>query len=199
MNFDSEAVEAAVAALLDAVGEDTTREGLRGTPGRVARAWKELLEGYTLDPSAVLHTSAGEQGFGDLEGYDQMVVLTGFPIHSTCEHHLLPFVGLVDIGYLPGPSGQVVGLSKLGRLADVFARRLQVQERLTQQIAQALLAHLGARGVGVRIRATHQCMSCRGVRKAGTMSTEALLGDFREHAVRAEFWHLCDPLPRSPA
>lgn len=198
MNFNKDAAARAVRDLLVAVGEDPDREGLLATPDRVARSWAELLSGYAQDPADVLRTSDGADGFGDLDGYDGMIVLADYPLHSTCEHHLLPFVGVADVGYLPGEDGKVVGLSKLGRLVDVFARRLQVQERLTRQVAGGLMAHLGARGVGVRVRATHQCMACRGVRKAGTMATEVLLGDFRDHAVRDEFWHLCEPLRVRP-
>lgn len=191
-----EAAEAAVRTLLEAIGEDPDREGLRSTPKRSAKAWAEVLRGYEQSPSEVLKCSSGEAGFSELGGFDQMVVLTGFQFHSTCEHHLLPFGGLADIGYLPGGDGLVVGLSKLGRLVDLYARRLQVQERLTQQVAEALHNHVQARGVGVRLRATHHCMACRGVGRAATMSTEVLLGDFQRHEVRAEFWQLCDPLPR---
>jgi GTP cyclohydrolase I len=192
-DHDHDAAAQAVRDLLLAVGEDPTRQGLQGTPDRVARAWAEMLEGYRLDAAQVLRTSDGADGFTDTDGFDQMVVLTGFPFHSTCEHHLLPFGGVADVGYLPGEAGLVVGLSKLGRLVDLYARRLQVQERLTQQVAQALQDHLQPRGVGVRLRAVHHCMVCRGVRRAGTMATEVLLGGFREqHAVRDEFWHLCD-------
>jgi GTP cyclohydrolase I len=189
--FDSDAAAQAVRDLLAAVGEDVAREGLLGTPDRVARAWAEMLSGYALDPAQVLKTSDGGDGFNGT-GYDGLVVLAGVPFYSTCEHHLLPFGGLADIGYLPGDSGTVVGLSKLARLVDVYAQRLQVQERMTGQIAQALQTHLQPRGVGVRLRATHHCMVCRGVRKAGTMGTEVLLGAFRDHAVRDEFWHLCN-------
>lgn len=194
--FNHDAVEAAVRLLLVAVGEDADREGLRATPSRSARAWAEVLAGYGKSPAEVLACSTGEAGFSELGGFDQMVVLTGYQFHSTCEHHLLPFGGMADIGYLPGEAGMVVGLSKLGRLVDMYARRLQVQERLTQQVAEALLRQVGARGVGVRLRATHHCMACRGVGRPATMSTEVLLGDFQRHEVRAEFWHLCAPLPK---
>lgn len=186
----------AVRQLLAALGEDTQREGLQGTPDRVAKAWTEMLSGMHLQPADVLRTSTGGDGFSDVGGFDQMVVLADIPFHSVCEHHMLPFSGFADVGYLPGDSGLVVGVSKLARLVDVYARRLQVQERMTQQVAQTLNEHLQARGVGVRVRGVHHCMSCRGVRKAGTMATEVLLGAFRDHAVRAEFWQMCNPLPR---
>jgi len=196
MTIDKNAAAEAVRALLRAVGEDTEREGLHGTPERVAKAWLEMLVGMQQKSSDVLRTSTGGDGFSDVGGFDQMVVLADIPFHSTCEHHMLPFSGFADVGYLPGDSGTVVGVSKLARLVDVYARRLQVQERMTQQVATALQEHLGARGVGVRLRAVHHCMSCRGVGKSGTMATEVLLGMFRDHAVRAEFWQLCNPLPR---
>jgi len=195
-DYDAKKVEEAIALFLAAAGEDPEREGLQGTPDRVARAWREILKGYNETPSEVLKTHRGEDGFVDIDGYDQMVVLSDLPFYSTCEHHLLPFSGLADIGYLPGESGLVVGLSKLARIVDTFARRLQVQERLTRQIADALEEHLKPAGVAVRIRAKHECMACRGVNKGGTMATEALVGAFREHAVRAEFWSLCQPIPR---
>lgn len=196
MTNDKRAAADAVRALLTAVGEDVHREGLRGTPERVAKAWGEMLEGMALQPSDVLSTSTGDAGFSEVGGYDQLIVLADIPFHSVCEHHMLPFSGVADVGYLPGDTGVVVGVSKLARLVDLFSRRLQVQERLTQQVADALAAHLQARGVGVRVRAVHHCMACRGVRKSGTMTTEVLLGAFRNHEVRAEFWHLCNPLPR---
>lgn len=181
--------EEAVRALLVAIGEDVEREGLLETPTRVAKAWAELTEGYAFEANEVLRTSGGKRGFTGT-GYDQMIVLSHYPITSVCEHHMLPFLGHVDIGYLPSVEGVVVGLSKLGRLADMFARRLQIQERLTQQIAQALQVNLTPKGVGVRVRSVHQCMTCRGVRKGGVMVTEALTGSFKDHAVRDEFWHL---------
>lgn len=195
--IDMERATGAARELLLALGVDAQADGLRATPERVARAWAEVLAGYDGDPETVLLTSDGSDGF-DGTSYDGMIVLAGYPFASTCEHHLLPFMGVADVGYLPGTAGKVVGLSKLGRLVDLYARRLQVQERLTAEIAGTLQARLGAAGVGVRLRATHLCMSCRGVRKAGTMSTETLCGVFREHTVRSEFWHLCQPLEGGP-
>lgn len=194
MSMDLDRAAAAVRDLLLALGEDPERDGLQATPARVAKAWGEQLRGYTQNPAEVLKTSNGTKGFE--ASYDGMIVLAGYPVHSTCEHHLLPFMGLADVGYMPAEGGKVVGLSKLGRLVDLYASRLQMQERLTQQVAHALREQLEARGVGVRVRAVHLCMECRGVRKSGTMSTESLLGCFQEHAVRSEFWHLCEPLPR---
>lgn len=196
MTTDNRAAADAVRALLTAVGEDIHREGLRGTPERVAKAWVEMLQGMHLQAPDVLSTSTGDAGFTEVGGYDQMIVLADIPFHSVCEHHMLPFSGAADVGYLPGQTGTVVGVSKLARLVDLYARRLQVQERLTQQVADALAVHVQARGVGVRMRAVHHCMACRGVRKSGTMTTEVLLGAFRTHEVRAEFWHLCSPLAR---
>ena len=194
---DQSAVAESILQFLSAVGEDVEREGLLGTPDRVARAWREILSGYDQDPATVLKTHKGEDGFTDINGYDQMVVLSDIPFYSTCEHHLLPFHGIADVGYLPGDSGLVVGLSKLARIVDTYARRLQVQERLTNQIATALEEHLKPAGVAVRLRAKHECMACRGVNKGGTMATEKLNGAFRKHEVRAEFWQLCNhPLPR---
>lgn len=191
MPFDADRVERAVFDLLHGAGEDVMREGLRDTPRRVARAWAEMLSGYDQDPGDVLKTSSGKNGFEDIE-YDQMIVLAGYPMTSTCEHHMLPFMGHVDVGYIPGDSGLIVGLSKLGRLVELYASRLQVQERLTQQVTDALVGALNPRGVGVRIRSVHQCMTCRGVRKGGVMVTEALAGAFHDHSVRDEFWHLAN-------
>lgn len=190
--FNQKAVEESVDQLLRAMGEDPEREGLTGTPARSARAWKEITEGYRQNPAEVLKTSDGKDGFSEVEGFDQMVVLRNIPFWSTCEHHLLPFSGKASVGYIPGKDGRVVGLSKLARLVDVYAKRLQVQERMTQQVANALQLHLNAQGVGVMVCATHTCMTCRGVKKNGSdMVTEVLVGSFRDHVVRDEFWSLC--------
>lgn len=177
--------EDAVRTLLRLVGEDPDRDGLKGTPDRVVRALREMTEGYRQDPAAIL-------GRVFEEPYDEMVVLRGISFSSLCEHHLQNFTGEVDVGYLPG---KVVGLSKLARLVDCFARRLQIQEKLTRQIADAISQHLEAKGVGVVVRASHSCMSCRGVKKAGaTMVTSAMLGYLRDKAeARAEFLALCRP------
>jgi len=191
-DFNLDAATKAIRDLISAIGEDPDREGLEATPARSAKAWSEITAGYHQDPADVLKTSDGKDGFNDVEGFDQMVVLRNIPFWSTCEHHLLPFSGHASVGYLPGESGQVVGLSKLARLVDVYGRRLQVQERMTQQIAHALQEHLDAGGVGVSICAVHTCMTCRGVKKVGSeMVTEVLLGSFRDHVVRDEFWSLC--------
>lgn len=190
---DDEAMRDAVGVLLAAIGEDPEREGLIGTPGRVSRAWKEMMSGYTQDPARVLKANHGPEAFDDIEGYSGIVVVSGVEFTSMCEHHLMPFTGRADVGYLPGKNGSVVGLSKLARLVHVFARRLQIQERLTQEIAVSLRDALGARGVGVRVRSVHSCMSSRGVRAHAPMTTQVLLGAFREDAaLRAEFLSLAD-------
>ena len=192
-DFDLDKAKIAIRDLLIAFGDDPTREGLEGTPNRSAKAWREMLEGNGLEVSEVLKTSDGKTGFKDVNGYDQMVVLAQIPFWSTCEHHLLPFGGTADVGYIPGPDGVVVGLSKLARLVDMYAKRLQVQERMTEEIAHALDEHLKPSGVGVTIKAVHQCMTCRGIKKAGAaMLTEVVKGNFRDHVVRDEFWHLCE-------
>lgn len=186
--------EAAVRHLLAAIGEDLHRDGLRGTPSRVFRAFLEMTAGHDENPVDVLRTADGSQGFSVPGDSDQMVVVKAIPFWSTCEHHLLPFGGTVDVGYLPGPTGLVVGLSKIPRLVDVFARRLQIQERLTGDIARAMNDCLHPQGVGVRVEARHLCTSCRGIRKDVSMVTSRLTGAFREHAVRDEFWSLAGRL-----
>lgn len=169
----------AVRRLLIHIGEDPDREGLVETPRRVVKALSEMTCGYYEDPAVVLGTTFDEQS-------DELVAVTGIEFVSLCEHHLLPFIGQASIGYLPG--ARVVGLSKLGRIVDTYARRLQVQERMTTQIADAIMTHLEPRGVGVVLRAQHSCMSCRGVQKTSTMVTSAMLGDFRDNPqLRAEF------------
>jgi GTP cyclohydrolase I len=171
----------AVVRLLEFVGEDPAREGLRNTPARVVRALSEMTRGYSLDPAVALGTT-----FVD-DRCDEMVVCRGIDFTSLCEHHLLPFSGDAVVGYVPGD--RLVGLSKLARLVEVYAQRLQVQERLTVQIADALTEHLAPRGVGVVVRARHSCMACRGVRKQhAEMVTSALSGFMRDDAAaRAEF------------
>jgi len=172
--------EDAVVRLLEHMGEDPNREGLLATPGRVLRAFTEMTAGYAQDPAAILSTVFDER-------HDQMVVLDGIEFTSTCEHHLLPFVGTAVVGYVPRQ--RVVGLSKLARLVECYARRLQVQERMTEQIASALMEHLNPEGAGVVIRAHHSCMGCRGVRKpSARMTTSALHGIMRHSGeARAEF------------
>jgi len=174
-----EQAEQAVRVLLDWVGEDPCRDGLLDTPKRVAKAWLEMTDGMTETPAAHL-----ERQF-EVE-HDSLVLLRGIRFASLCEHHVLPFIGTVDIGYIPG--SKVVGISKLARVAQGFARRLQVQERLTDQIADAMVDRLDARGVMVVIRATHQCMGCRGVLQPDVdMVTSAVRGVFRDDpAARSE-------------
>lgn len=176
----------ATVAVLAAIGEDPKRAGLRETPDRVARAWAELAAGYGQDPADVLKV------FDDgAEGVNEMVTVGPIPFFSLCEHHLLPFHGQAWVGYVP--SGKIVGLSKMARLVDVFARRLQVQERLTKQIADAFTEHVQPLGVGVHLQARHLCMEMRGVSRAGAVTTTtALRGAFFEQpAARAEFLGAC--------
>jgi len=175
--IDLERAEQAARELLIALGEDRDRDGLRETPRRVAKAYAELLDPQPFNPTT----------FPNDEDYDELVVARGIPFHSLCEHHLLPFHGIVHVGYLPGD--RIVGLSKLGRVVDLFARRLQVQERLTSEIAGWLDDHLEPKGVGVVIEAEHLCMSLRGVQKPGTLTaTSALRGLVRDDPrTRQEF------------
>ncbi len=170
-----------VAEILRQIGEDPEREGLRQTPLRVEKAYRFLTRGYVQDPKEVLNGA-----FFTTE-YDEMVIVKEIDFFSLCEHHLLPFYGKCHIAYLPGK--KIVGLSKLPRLVDVFARRLQVQERLTNEIARSLEEHLKPRGVGVVMEAWHLCMMMRGVEKQNsTMVTSSVLGVFRDHlATREEF------------
>lgn len=172
-----------VIALLEWMGEKPGREGLRDTPARVLRSLREMTAGYEMDPAKLLASRFSAKS------YDEMVVIRGVPFWSLCEHHLLPFHGTATIGYIP--NGRVVGLSKLARVLECFARRLQMQERLTEQIAEALQRHLKPRGVGVIIRARHLCMEMRGVKAAGDTITSRLTGAFKRDArARAEFLHL---------
>jgi len=163
--------------LLESLGEDTTREGLLETPLRVGQMWNELLSGMNVQGADVLRTRGGTLGFVN-PGYDEVVVLRGIEFVSMCEHHLMPFFGTVSIGYLPNQL--VVGVSKLARLVEVYARRLQIQERMTQQIADTLTMSLNPRGVAVVVEATHMCMVARGVKKDPTMRTNVLTGVFRD-------------------
>jgi GTP cyclohydrolase I len=178
--FDRDRAEAAVKELLIAIGEDPDREGLRDTPARVARAYAELTEGLHQEPSDVLTTVF------DI-GHDEMVLVRDIELWSMCEHHLVPFTGVAHVGYIPAESGKITGLSKLARLVDVYAKRPQVQERLTTQVADALMRILEARGVIVVIEAEHLCMTMRGVRKAGARTiTSAVRGQMHHAATRAE-------------
>jgi GTP cyclohydrolase I len=173
-----EEAEAAVKKILEYIGEDTAREGLLKTPYRVAKSFLELTEGYQQDPQQILSTTFAE-------ACDEMVVVRDIEFWSLCEHHLLPFHGVATVGYLP--RDRVVGLSKIGRVVQCFSRRLQVQEKLTQQIANAIMEHLHPHGVGVIVKASHQCMAMRGVKSPAEMVTSCLLGQFRDPATRAEF------------
>jgi GTP cyclohydrolase I len=167
-------VEQAVRTLIAAAGDDPFREGLIETPARVARAYKEWFAGYSADPATLL-----ERVFAEAEDYEDTILLRDIPLVSTCEHHLAPIIGRAHVAYRP--AGRVVGISKLSRLVDAFARRLQLQERLTRQIARALDEALAPRGVAVVIEATHGCMATRGVNQPGVaMVTKCWLGDFRE-------------------
>lgn len=174
-----------IRSLLRFIGEDPEREGLRDTPARVLRAWKEWTSGYGVDPTDVLQTF--EDGG---ENYDEMVLVRDLPFYSHCEHHLAPFFGTVTVVYIP--EGRIVGLSKIGRVVEIYARRLQVQERMTCQIADAIWNGLRPKGVGVVVRARHLCMESRGLSKQGHETvTSALRGRFLWNSkVRAEFLNL---------
>lgn len=179
--FDQERAEAAVRELLIAVGEDPDRHGLIDTPARVARAYKEIFAGLYTDPDTVLNTTFDEQ-------HDELVLVKEIPMYSTCEHHLVSFHGVAHVGYIPGIDGRVTGLSKIARLVDLYAKRPQVQERLTSQIADALVDKLGAQAAIVVIECEHLCMAMRGIRKPGaTTTTSAVRGGFKTNAAsRAE-------------
>jgi GTP cyclohydrolase I len=179
--FDQQRAEAAVRELLLAVGEDPDRGGLKETPARVARAYREMFAGLYTDPDAVLETTFDEE-------HDELVLVTKIPMYSTCEHHLVAFHGMAHVGYIPGKDGRVTGLSKLARVVDLYAKRPQVQERLTGQIADAVVRKLNPRGVIVVIEAEHLCMAMRGVRKAGSITvTSAVRGQFKtDDASRSE-------------
>ena len=180
MTVDLPRAEAAVRELLLAVGEDPDREGLRDTPARVARAYQEMFAGLHQEPQDVLTTTF------DI-GHEEMVLVKDIEVYSTCEHHLVPFHGVAHVGYIPSAEGVVTGLSKLARLVDVYARRPQVQERLTSQIADALVTILRPQGVIVVVECEHLCMSMRGVRKPGSRTvTSAVRGQMRDAATRAE-------------
>jgi GTP cyclohydrolase I len=184
-------VEAAVREILVEIGEDPDRQGLLGTPERVHRMYTELTAGYHVDPDRLINGAVFDVA------YSEMVVVKDIPFYSLCEHHLLPFFGSAAVAYIP--RGKVIGLSKIPRIVETYSRRLQVQERLTQQIADFLMDRLAPLGVGVVLEATHLCAVMRGVRKPGTiMTTSAVLGLFRSRdRTRAEFFaHLDRPAPR---
>jgi len=180
MSVDRDRIARAVTEILIAIGEDPNREGLRETPERVARAMEENFQGLSQDPKDIFTTSF------DL-GHEELVIVRDIEVYSHCEHHLTPFHGVAHIGYVPGPSGKVTGISKLARIVDLFARRPQVQERLTTQIADSLVEHLQPGGVIVIIDCEHLCMSMRGVRKSEARTlTSAVRGMLRDPATRAE-------------
>lgn len=178
--FDHARAEAAVRELLLAIGEDPDRDGLLDTPSRVARAYAEMFRGLRQDPADVLTTTF------EL-GHDEMVLVKDIELASMCEHHLVPFYGYAHVGYIPGPSGRIAGLSKLARLVDVYAKRPQVQERLTSQVANSLVDLLKPAGVIVVVEAEHLCMTMRGVRKPGAKTvTSAVRGQLRDATTRSE-------------
>ena len=173
--------EEAVRFLLEYIGEDSDREGLRETPERVVRSYEEIFSGYQKDPKEIFTTFD--------EPCDQMVVMKGINFYSNCEHHLLPFTGIAHVAYLP--NGKVIGASKLVRLVEIFSRRLQIQERLTQQVVNALMEHLNPLGAACVVKATHWCMACRGVRQQPEMITSAFTGVYLEPGqARQEFLQL---------
>jgi GTP cyclohydrolase I len=174
--FDHARAEAAIRELLLACGEDPDRDGLRDTPRRVAKAYRELFAGLYTEPDSVLARTFDES-------HEELVLVTDIPLYSLCEHHLLPFHGVAHVGYIPNEHGRVTGLSKLARLVDLYARRPQVQERLTSQVADALMRRLEPRGVIVVIEAEHLCMNMRGIRKPGARTTtSAVRGLLRNSA-----------------
>ncbi|MBB5050911.1 GTP cyclohydrolase I [Afipia massiliensis] len=179
---DRAEVEAAVQTIIRWAGDDPQRDGLIETPSRVTRAFEEFFSGYAQDPVEIL-----QKTFDETEGYDEMIVLRGIPFESHCEHHMAPIIGRAWVAYIP--NGRVVGISKLARVVDVFAKRLQIQEKMTAQIANTINEVLKPQGVGVIIKAAHHCMATRGVHKADTdLVTSRMLGCFRDNALtRQEF------------
>lgn len=193
MKIDIAHIEYATLRLLRSIGENIDREGLLDTPKRVAKAWAEWTSGYSQDPAEILRT------FKDGgESYNSLVLVRDIQFYSLCEHHLAPFFGRAHVGYIP--NGRIVGLSKLSRVVDCFARRLQVQERLTEQVADALSKALSPKGVGVVIEARHLCMESRGICKPGSITvTSALRGVLMDEPdTRAEFLSLCRSQPNVP-
>jgi len=184
---DRRDAEEAVRTLLRWTGEDPNRDGLVETPSRVVRAFEEYFRGYAEDPEQILHKT-----FEEIEGYDEMIVLRGIRFESHCEHHMAPIIGRAWVGYIP--TGKVVGISKLARIVDVYAKRLQIQEKMTAQIAQAIQTVLEPEGVGVVIKAEHHCMTTRGIHKPGTdLVTSRMLGVFRDDPkTRQEFLSMID-------
>ncbi len=180
-------VEDAIRTILRWAGDDPTRDGLHETPARVVRAYEEYFKGYDQDPEEIL-----QKTFEEIEGYDEMIVLRGIRFESHCEHHMAPIIGKAWVGYIP--NGRVVGISKLARVVDVYAKRLQIQEKMTAQIANAIEHVLKPQGVAVLIKAEHHCMTTRGILKPGTdLVTSRMLGCFRDNAMtRQEFMALVD-------
>lgn len=178
--MDREKIEAGVRLILEGMGEDPSREGLVDTPARVARAYEELCCGIGQDPAELFKVSFGAD-------CQEIVLVRDIPFYSLCEHHLLPFFGVAHVAYIPGADGRVCGISKLARVVDLYARRLQLQERLTAQVADAVVANLRPQGVMVVVEAEHLCMTMRGVKKPGSRTTtSAVRGVFRDATTRAE-------------
>lgn len=184
---DRQEAEDAIRTLLRWTGENPERDGLIETPSRVVRAFEEYFRGYAEDPEVIL-----QKTFEEIEGYDEMITLRGIRFESHCEHHMAPIIGHAWIGYIP--NGRVVGISKLARIVDVYAKRLQIQEKMTAQIAHAIQTVLQPQGVGVVIKAEHHCMTARGIHKPGTdLVTSRMLGVFRDNDItRQEFLSLID-------
>ena len=184
---DRKDAEKAVKTLIEWAGEDPSRDGLLETPARVVRAYEEYFKGYNEDPEDILHKT-----FKEIEGYDEMIILRGIRFESHCEHHMAPIIGRAWVAYLP--KGRVVGISKLARLVNAYAKRMQIQEKMTAQIANAVDEVLAPHGVGVVIKAEHHCMTTRGVCKPGTdLVTSRMLGVFRDNAItRQEFLAMID-------
>ncbi|MBN2238758.1 MAG: GTP cyclohydrolase I FolE [Dehalococcoidales bacterium] len=180
-----EEIRKSVLSILESIGEDPEREGLKGTPGRIADMYEEIFSGLGVDPKSVLSVEF-------TEGHREMIIFRDIPFYSMCEHHLLPFFGTAQVGYIPNEAGRVVGASKIARVVEIVARRPQLQERMTSQIADAINEGISPDGVGVVVQAEHLCMTMRGIKKPGsTMLTSALRGTFRSNSTtRAEFLSL---------
>jgi GTP cyclohydrolase I len=178
---DKDKIRQGIRLVLEGIGEDLEREGLIDTPERVAKMYEEILSGMKIDPSEVIQAMF-------MEEHEEMIVVKDIPLYSICEHHLVPFLGKAHVAYIPGPEGQITGISKLARVVDVLSKRLQVQERLTTEVADTLVRALRPRGVLVVIEAEHLCMSMRGIKKPGTKTiTSAVRGTFHTNAAsRAE-------------
>jgi len=179
-------METKLKKILKYIGDNPEREGLKDTPTRMIKSWKELFSGYGQDPKTILTTF-------DSDGYDEIILLRDIELYSTCEHHMLPFIGKIHIGYIPDM--KVIGISKLARVAEIYSRRLQIQERLTKQVADTLMEILKPKGVGVIVEAQHLCMRMRGVNKQNsTMVTSTMLGNFRDNAIKSEFLKLINKI-----